>query len=43
MSELAWLFVAFLAVWAGLGFYLFTLTSRQKRLEDRLKELEPRA
>ena len=43
MSDTAWLFVAFLAVWAGLGFYLFSLGSRQKRLERRLKDLEPRA
>lgn len=42
MSEIAWLFVAFLAVWIGLGAYLFSLGSRQKRLERRLKELEPR-
>lgn len=43
MSDIAWLFVAFLAVWGGLGAYLFTLGSRQKKLESRLKDLEPRA
>ncbi len=42
MSELAWLFIAFVAVWAGLGAYLFSLGSRQKRLERRLNDLEPR-
>lgn len=42
MSEIAWLFIAFLAVWVGLGAYLFTLGSRQKRLERRMKDLEPR-
>ena len=42
MSDVAWLFVAFLAVWIGLGAYLFSLGSRQKQLERRLKDLEPR-
>lgn len=42
MSDVAWLFVAFLAVWVGLGAYLFTLGTRQKKLERRLKDLEPR-
>ena len=42
MSDLAWLFIAFVAVWAGLGAYLFTLGRRQKKLERRLKDLEPR-
>ena len=41
MSDLAWLFVAFLAVWVGLGVYLFSLGARQRELEARLKELEP--
>lgn len=41
MSDLAWLFVAFLAVWVGLGAYLFSLGARQRKLETRLKELEP--
>ncbi len=43
MSDLAWLFVAFLAVWVGLGTYLFSLSARQKKLENRLKDLEPHA
>lgn len=41
MSDLAWLFVAFLAVWVGLGVYLFSLSARQRRLESRIEELEP--
>ncbi len=41
MSELVWLFIAFIAVWAGLGVYLFSLNSRQRDLERRLKDLEP--
>lgn len=40
MSELAWLFVAFAAVWIGLGAYLVSLTIRQRRLEERLRNLE---
>jgi CcmD family protein len=40
MSELGWLFVAFLAVWLGLGAYLFSLGSRQRKLERRLQDLE---
>ena len=43
MSELTWLFIAFLAVWVGLGLYLFSLGARQKKLERRLKDLEPRS
>lgn len=41
MSDVAWLFVAFLAVWIGLGLYLFSLSTRQRDLERRLKDLEP--
>jgi len=40
MSDLAWLFIAFSAVWVGLGLYLFSLGSRQRDLERRLRELE---
>jgi CcmD family protein len=40
MSEIAWLFVAFAAVWVGLGAYLLSLSVRQKRLEERLRDLE---
>jgi CcmD family protein len=42
VSDTAWLFVAFLAVWIGLGVYLFSLGTRQKRLERRLEDIEPR-
>ena len=42
MSDIAWLFVAFMAVWAGIGAYLLTITLRQRRVEDRLAELESR-
>lgn len=40
MSEIAWLFVAFAAVWVGLGAYLLSLNVRQRRLEQRLRNLE---
>ena len=42
MSDVAWLFVAFLAVWVGIGGYLVTIESRQRRLERRLAELNAR-
>ena len=42
MSDVVWLFVAFLAVWAGLGAYLLSLGIRQRRLDDRLRALEAR-
>lgn len=41
MSELAWLFVAFAAVWVALGGYLLSIASRQRRLERRLDDLSP--
>ena len=41
MSEVAWLFVAFSAVWVALGAYLVSISTRQKRLERRLEELSP--
>ena len=40
MSELGWLFIAFAAVWVGLGAYLVSLSVRQRRLEERLRNLE---
>ena len=43
MSDIVWLFIAFLAVWVGLGIYLFSLGTRQKRLERRLEDIEPRS
>ncbi len=39
MSDLAWLFVAFAAVWVGIGAYLFSIAARQARLERRLRAL----
>jgi CcmD family protein len=39
MSDLGWLAVAFLAVWVGIGAYVFTLGRRQSKLERRLEEL----
>jgi CcmD family protein len=39
VSDVAWLFIAFMAVWAGIGAYLLTLGARQKRLERRLADL----
>ena len=40
MSDVAWLFVAFLAVWIGLGGYMVSLGLRQRRVERRLAELD---
>jgi CcmD family protein len=40
MSDLTWLFIAFGAVWAGIGAYLLSVTTRQKKIEARLRELE---
>jgi CcmD family protein len=40
VSELAGLFVALMAVWVGVGVYLWSLSVRQKRIERRLQELE---
>ncbi|HEX2057266.1 MAG TPA: CcmD family protein [Actinomycetota bacterium] len=42
MSDVAWLFVAFAAVWIALGAYLASIAARQKRLERRLHDLRPR-
>ena len=39
MSELSWLFVALLAVWAGIGLYVLSIAVRQKHLERRLDSL----
>ena len=36
MSTLTWMFIAFMAVWVGLGVYLWSLGARQRRLEERL-------
>ena len=40
MSDLAWLFVAFMAVWVAIGGYLATIAARQKRLDERLRDLD---
>lgn len=40
MSDTAWLFVAFSAVWVGIGLYLATIATRQARIERRLEQLE---
>jgi CcmD family protein len=40
VSDVAWLFVALMAVWLGIGGYLLSLGLRQKKIERRLKELE---
>lgn len=42
MSNLAWLFVAFMAVWLGLGLYLLSIGLRQRRLEERMREISQR-
>lgn len=39
MSDVAWLFVAFAAVWVALGGYLLSIATRQRRLERRLDDL----
>ena len=38
--NLTWLFIAFLAAWAIIGFYVFTIAARQRRLEQRLDEVD---
>jgi CcmD family protein len=40
VTDLAWLFVALMAVWLGIGGYLWSLMVRQKKIERRLEELE---
>jgi CcmD family protein len=40
VSDLAWLAIAFLAVWAGIGAYLLSIGARQRRLERRFAELD---
>jgi CcmD family protein len=40
MSDMVWLFIALITVWAGIGLYLLSITVRQKRLEHRLEELD---
>jgi CcmD family protein len=40
MSDLTWLLIALLAVWVGIGGYLLSIGLRQRRLEQRLEDLE---
>ena len=42
MSDIGWLFVAFLAVWVGIGAYLLSIGVRQRRLEQKLDEIDSR-
>ena len=39
MSNTVWLFIAFAIVWIAIGAYLWSLGSRQKRLETQLQQL----
>ncbi|HEX2239823.1 MAG TPA: CcmD family protein [Actinomycetota bacterium] len=39
MSDTSWLFIAFTAMWIGIGAYLVSLAARQRRLEARLEQL----
>lgn len=38
--NVTWLFFAFLAAWVVIGFYVFTIATRQRRLEERFEELD---
>ena len=40
MSDVAWLGIAFLAVWIGIGGYLAILGARQRSLEHRIQDME---
>jgi CcmD family protein len=40
MSETAWLFVAFMVVWVALGAYLYSISARQKKVDQRLSDLD---
>ncbi|MBQ9536511.1 MAG: CcmD family protein [Desulfovibrionaceae bacterium] len=40
MDQLTWVVTANVAVWLGLGFYLFFLSHKQNKLARRLKRLE---
>jgi CcmD family protein len=39
VSDVAWLFIAFAAVWGLIGGYLLSIGLRQRNLERRLQEL----
>ena len=38
--NVGWLFAAFLAAWVIIGVYVYSIASRQKRLEQRFEELD---
>jgi CcmD family protein len=40
VSDVAWLAVAFAAVWIGIGAYAVSLVVRQRRLERRVDDLK---
>jgi CcmD family protein len=40
MSDVAWLFIAFLAAWGIIGTYVILLGIRQRKLEDRVDALD---
>ena len=42
MSDVAWLAIAFGAVWLAIGLYLLSIQSRQKDLERRVEHLHKR-
>jgi CcmD family protein len=41
MSDITWMFIAFMAVWIGIGAYLLSISVRQRRIEKRLESLAP--
>jgi CcmD family protein len=42
MSDVAWLAIAFGAVWLAIGAYLLSIQVRQKDLERRIEQLHKR-
>lgn len=42
ISDVTWLFIAFSAVWAGIGGYLLSIGVRQRKLERRVEQLDAR-
>ena len=38
--NVGWLFFAFLAAWVVIAIYVFSIASRQKKLEERVRELD---
>jgi CcmD family protein len=43
VSDVAWLFIAFAAVWGLIGGYLLSIGLRQRSLERRLEELDKKS